>query len=232
MIGYLNFQSLGIRKCKRNPLWCVGRLSLKGIPGVVTNWSFQTEVKECMNNTSAKCTKFYIMNFNQRIIPCIIPTGYDNICIPSKILRHSPLFQFPLELGSNCNVDRIQDVCDRPTFPSLWSLDISIFWQMTKGWRESIQREQSCSQGCFWSDTRDDKITSSLRTCEFATDRDGDLIFAKLATLTRVLIVWKKIISKAKNLTRGYYQVDLPPKSPKSFDRCQISHFDTCAHCS
>ena len=150
---------------KSLPPWCVGSLSLadpwKGIHGVVTNRRFQTcayGVKELLNNTSAKCAQFYIMNFNQRILPCIIPTGYDNICIPSKILRHSPLFQFPLELASNCNVDRIQDVCDRPTFPSLWSLDISIFWQMTKGWRESIQREQSWSQGCFWSDMRAAKL--------------------------------------------------------------------------
>ena len=200
MIGYLNFQSLGMRKCKRNPpdvfRASLCQIQLKRIHGVVANWRLQTyksawKVWKCLNNSAArfsKCTQVYII-FDQRIIPCIIPTGYDNICIPSKILRHSPLFQFPLELGSNCNVDRIQDVCDRPTFPSLWSLDISIFWQMTKGWRESIQREQSCAQGCFWSDMRVDKITSSFRTCELATDQDVHLIFAKLVTLTRVLII-------------------------------------------
>ena len=59
---------------------------------------------------------------------------------------------FPSE-GSNCNVDEIQDVCDRRTFPLLWSPDISIFWQMTKGRVGGVKSKGAVALKDVWRDT-------------------------------------------------------------------------------
>ena len=140
MIGYLNFQSLGMRKCKRNPLWCVGRLSLKGIPGVVANWSFQTYnciwSKRIFEQYICTSAQFHIMNFNQLKSSLVSSLLDMTIFVSLQKYCDTPLFSnSPWSLAVIVMLTEFRMFATDPRFPRFdpWTFPSSGKWPKVGG---------------------------------------------------------------------------------------------------